>query len=68
MDIIIWAMELLNVDYLPSVTTLKNLSSDQQQKVGIRMLRHEGALGHIYYTNSLSDTIAQVRTDQATGN
>lgn len=60
MDIIMWAMELLNVDYLPSVSTLKALSRDQQEAVGIRTLRYDGALGHVYYVNSLADTIAQV--------
>lgn len=55
-----WAMELLNVDYLPSVSTLKALSADQQEAVGIRTLRYDGALGHVYYVNSMADTIAQV--------
>lgn len=53
-------MELLNVDSLPSLTTLKSLSADQQEYVGIRTFRYEGALGNIYYANSLGDTIAQV--------
>lgn len=61
MDIIMWGMELLNVHHLPSVSTLKDISSKQQEEVGIRTLRYEGALGNIYYANSLADTIAQVR-------
>ena len=65
MDIIMWAMELLKVDHLPSVSTLKDISSKQQEKVGIRTLRYEGALGNIYYANSLADTIAQVRRSHA---
>ncbi|KAI0040193.1 hypothetical protein FA95DRAFT_912230 [Auriscalpium vulgare] len=59
MEIIRWGLAMFGIDNIPSVSWMKELDSDLQRIYGIRTLRHTGALGHIYYTNSLSDIIAQ---------
>ncbi|VDC01359.1 unnamed protein product [Peniophora sp. CBMAI 1063] len=59
METITWAQAALHVDNVPSVSWLKNMSDDLQDKIGIRTLRFQGALGHVYYSNSLQDQIAQ---------
>ena len=50
----------LGVSDLPSTLGLKDTVNALQERYGIRTNRHEGALGHIYYTNSLADQISQV--------
>ena len=50
----------LGVSDLPSTSGLKDTVNALQERYGIRTNRHEGALGHIYYTNSLADQISQV--------
>ena len=60
MDIISWGMAVLGIDNLPSISSMKDISDDLQDLYGIQTHRYEGALGHIYYANSLADQIAQV--------
>jgi len=60
MEIISWGMAVLGIDNLPSISLMKDISDDLQQSYGIQTHRYEGALGHIYYVNSLADQIAQV--------
>jgi len=60
MEIISWGMAILGIDDLPSISSMKNISDDLQDLYGIQTHRYEGALGHIYYANSLADQIAQV--------
>ncbi|KAI0309831.1 hypothetical protein OF83DRAFT_1179167 [Amylostereum chailletii] len=59
MEMILWAMAILGVNDLPSVSWLKDLSADLQEEYGIRTLRYQGALGHVYYANSIADQIVQ---------
>lgn len=59
MEIIAWGMFNLGVSDLPSTSGLKETVHTLQERYGIRTNRHEGALGHIYYTNSLADQISQ---------
>ena len=58
---ICWAMSSLGVSSLPSQYVLKNSTNKMHAKYGIRTIRYEGALGHIYYVNDLLQLIAQVR-------
>lgn len=53
-------MNALGVDFLPSVVQLKDLNVHMQNVCGIRTLRYEGQLGHLYYVNSIADIVAQV--------
>ncbi|ETW79803.1 hypothetical protein HETIRDRAFT_48824 [Heterobasidion irregulare TC 32-1] len=59
MEIITWGMMNLGIDDLPSISSLKDTFGGLQQRYGIRTTRREGALGHVYYTNSLADQICQ---------
>ncbi|VDC00800.1 unnamed protein product [Peniophora sp. CBMAI 1063] len=59
METINWCCTTLGIDSIPSVSWLKEMSDDLQDKIGIRTLRFQGALGHVYYANSLQDQIAQ---------
>lgn len=61
LDILLWLLKINNVADVPSVKSMKNLDDMLQQMCGIRSLLHEGALGHKFYVNSLSDVIRQVR-------
>ncbi|KAL0575042.1 hypothetical protein V5O48_006915 [Marasmius crinis-equi] len=54
-----WAMVALNVENLPSSRVMDTIDSELQSLCGIRTIRHEGKLGHVYYTNDLSGIIAQ---------
>ena len=58
---ICWAMSSLGVPSLPSQYILKNSNNKMHDKYGIRTIRYNGALGHIYYANDLLQIIAQVR-------
>jgi len=60
MEIISWGMAVLGIDDLPSISSMKNVSDNLQDLYGIQTHCYEGALGHIYYVNSLADQIAQV--------
>ncbi|THH17637.1 hypothetical protein EW146_g3214 [Bondarzewia mesenterica] len=67
MEIISWGMLHLGIDDLPSVSWLKDMSNVLQDLFGIRTIRYEGALGHVYYTNSLEDMIAQEMSNPRVG-
>ncbi|KAI0039203.1 hypothetical protein FA95DRAFT_1504515 [Auriscalpium vulgare] len=58
-DIIRWGLAMFGIDDVPSVSWMRALNADMQDRYGIKTIRHEGALGHVYYTNSLADIIAQ---------
>ena len=60
MEIISWGMFNLGISDLPSNSGLKETVHALQERFGIRTHRREGALGHIYYTNSLADQVSQV--------
>ncbi|KAK0444176.1 hypothetical protein EV421DRAFT_1903287 [Armillaria borealis] len=59
LDLFLWLLEANKVDDLPSVASMKKLNKALQKLCGIESLRYEGALGHKYYLNSLSQMIAQ---------
>lgn len=48
------------VNDVPSLSQRQKMNEILQKYCGINTLRYEGALGHIYYLNSISDLIAQV--------
>jgi hypothetical protein len=60
MDVILWALRAFGINSVPSTDILKKLDRQLQELYGIRTHRYEGALGHVYYMNNLSDMIAQV--------
>lgn len=60
LDILMWLLRINNVNDVPSVKSMKNLENMLQDMCGIRNIPHDGALGHKFYINSLSDIIRQV--------
>ncbi len=60
LDLFLWLLEANKVDDLPSVASIKKLNEALQKLCGIESLQYEGALGHKYYLNCLSQMIAQV--------
>ena len=60
LDLLLWLLEVNNVQDLLSPRSLKNLEVVMQKIHGVRTLFYDGALGHKYYVNSLADIIAQV--------
>ena len=60
MEIILWGMFNLGVNDIPSISGVKDSVQGLHSQYGIRTLRYSGALGHVYYVNSLADQIAQV--------
>lgn len=53
-------MDMLGIDNVPSLTRLKDIDRMLQSFCGVRTIRYEGNLGHVYYGNNLGDIIAQV--------
>lgn len=60
MEIINWALSAFGIDNVPSVDVMKSVDDYLQSLCGIHTVRHEGALGHIYYMNDLAGIIRQV--------
>lgn len=60
LDLFLWLLKVNDVDSVPSVKTLKSLNATLQKMCGVESLLYDGALGHKYYVNSLSQIIAQV--------
>ncbi|KAL1698388.1 hypothetical protein EV121DRAFT_218261 [Schizophyllum commune] len=54
-----WALQALGVENLPSDRSMDEIDSLLQRMCGIRSVRHEGKLGHVYYVNDLAGIIAQ---------
>ncbi|KAI0363137.1 hypothetical protein BV20DRAFT_958926, partial [Pilatotrama ljubarskyi] len=59
MEIILWCLEVLGVDNLPSLFVLKTLDKMLQSHCGIESIRQRGPLGHVYYVNDLAAILAQ---------
>ncbi|RDB18364.1 hypothetical protein Hypma_000365 [Hypsizygus marmoreus] len=59
MRIILWGMEVLGVNGLPSVDVMKDIDVLLQSYCGVDTIRYQGAFGHIYYVNDLGKIIAQ---------
>lgn len=60
LELFIWLLKVNNVDDVPSVASMMELNSMLQKLCGIESIAYDGALGHRYYVNSLSQIIAQV--------
>lgn len=61
MEIVTWALSAFGIDNVPSVDVMKSVDEYLQSLCGIHTVRHQGALGHIYYMNDLAGIIRQVR-------
>lgn len=56
-----WAMSAAGLaETPPSDSKMDSVDRDLQEKCGIRSLRYEGKLGHVYYVNDLAGIVAQV--------
>ena len=60
LDFILWGMRTLHIPQIPSDSVIKGAAICLQQACGIRSIRYEGSLGHVYYVNDLLQIIAQV--------
>ncbi|KAL1692476.1 hypothetical protein GGG16DRAFT_51549 [Schizophyllum commune] len=55
-----WAMSAAGLaETPPSDSKMDSVDRDLQEKCGIRSLRYEGKLGHVYYANDLAGIVAQ---------
>ncbi|KAJ3967685.1 hypothetical protein EV361DRAFT_769198, partial [Lentinula raphanica] len=59
MEVVTWALSAFGIDNVPSVSVMKSVDAYLQSLCGIRTIRYEGALGHIYYMNDLAGIIRQ---------
>lgn len=60
MDLFAWLLKANGANDVPSVDSMRDLNHTLREYTGIRTLPYDGAFGHRYYVNSLSDIIAQV--------
>ncbi|KAG6819617.1 hypothetical protein H0H93_010245 [Arthromyces matolae] len=59
LDILLWLLRINGIEGVPSVQSVKQMNKKLQHRTGVRTLSYNGALGHKYSCNSLSDIIAQ---------
>ncbi|KIK49825.1 hypothetical protein GYMLUDRAFT_253531 [Collybiopsis luxurians FD-317 M1] len=59
LDLFLWLLKVNGVSDVPSVKTMKSLNAALQKMCGIDSLCYKGALGNIYYVNSMAQIIAQ---------
>ncbi|KAF8919278.1 hypothetical protein CPB85DRAFT_1529674 [Mucidula mucida] len=59
LDLFLWLLSANSVPDVPSVKSMQTLNKHLQKLCGIESIRYDGALGHVYYVNSLADIIAQ---------
>ena len=62
LDLFLWLLTVNGIEDVPSVRSLGGLNAALQHACGIDSLAYKGALGHVYYVNSLSQILAQVRS------
>lgn len=62
LDLFLWLLKVNQVDDVPSVKSMTAMNDLLQKLCGIDTIPYDGALGHKYYVNSLSQIIAQVRS------
>ena len=55
-------MTTLGVSGIPSQYIIKNTLIDLHTSYGIRTIRYQGMLGHIYYVNDFLQLITQVNS------
>lgn len=58
--VIHWALLALGVKDVPTQHAVDQVANSLQRYCGVASIRHEGALGHVYYVNDLAAIIAQV--------
>lgn len=58
--VIHWALLALGVKDVPTQYAVDQVAKTLQKCCGVASVRHEGALGHVYYVNDLAAIIAQV--------
>ncbi|KAJ7590368.1 hypothetical protein C8J56DRAFT_859767 [Mycena floridula] len=58
-NIIAWTLEIMGVNHVPSIQAMKKIEVALQESCGIKTIRYDGPLGHIYYVNSLADILGQ---------
>ncbi|RXW14525.1 hypothetical protein EST38_g11326 [Candolleomyces aberdarensis] len=59
LDLFLWILRVLDVLQVPSVCSMKGFCNNVQKLYGIESIEYQGALGHRYYVNSLSQILAQ---------
>ncbi|KAK7029116.1 hypothetical protein R3P38DRAFT_2524834 [Favolaschia claudopus] len=59
LDLFLWLLKVNNVDDAPSVKSMQTINLALQKICGIDSIAYDGALGHKYFVNSLSQIIAQ---------
>ncbi|KAJ6462550.1 hypothetical protein C8R45DRAFT_841581 [Mycena sanguinolenta] len=59
LDLFLWLLKVNQVDDVPSVKSMQTLNAALQKMCGIDTIAYDGALGHKYYMNSLSQIIAK---------
>ncbi|THU93269.1 hypothetical protein K435DRAFT_829530 [Dendrothele bispora CBS 962.96] len=59
LDLLLWLLSINGISDVPSVKSMKTLNEKLQKLYGVNSIRREGALGHVYYVNDLSQMIAQ---------
>ncbi|KAK7037199.1 hypothetical protein R3P38DRAFT_3481335 [Favolaschia claudopus] len=59
LDLFLWLLKVNDVDDVPSVKSMQTINLALQKICGIDSIAYDGALGHKYYVNSLSQIIAQ---------
>ncbi|KAF5367924.1 hypothetical protein D9758_004368 [Tetrapyrgos nigripes] len=59
LETISWALRVNGVNHVPSLESRKHVQKMLDAICGIRTIRYNGALGHIYYVNSLADIISR---------
>ncbi|KAJ3720842.1 hypothetical protein DFJ43DRAFT_1001105 [Lentinula guzmanii] len=57
--VITWALRNTGIPEVPSVYGMKTIQKMLDALCGVRTLKYEGSLGHIYYVNSLEDIVSQ---------
>ncbi|KAF4584957.1 hypothetical protein EYR40_001783 [Pleurotus pulmonarius] len=59
LDLFLWLLKVNQVDDVPSVKSMQSVNAMLQKVCGIETIAYDGALGHKYYVNNLSQIIAQ---------
>jgi hypothetical protein len=61
LELFLWLLKVNNVDNVPSVKSMQELNAMLQKLCGIDCIAYDGALGHKYYVNGLSQIIGRLR-------
>ncbi|KAF8232775.1 hypothetical protein L208DRAFT_1270259 [Tricholoma matsutake] len=59
LDLFLWLLKVNNINDVPSVKAMQNINTALQKICGVESIPYNGALGHHYFVNSLSQIIAQ---------